>query len=40
MLQPNFTQGSRTTWLTRPLAELDFCLYLTHKALSTAHRND
>ncbi len=32
MLQPNFRPANKATWLTRQLAELAFCLYLTHKA--------
>lgn len=32
MLQPNFNLAAKATWLTRQLAELAFCLYLTHKA--------
>lgn len=32
MLRPGFIPGLRSTWLSRQLAELAFCLYLTHKA--------
>ncbi|MCC7501444.1 MAG: acyltransferase [Flavobacteriales bacterium] len=32
MLQPNFRPANKAIWLTRHLAELAFCLYLTHKA--------
>lgn len=32
MLRPGFVLGRTTTWLTRQLAELAFCIYLTHKA--------
>lgn len=32
MLQPDFKLANKATWLTRHLAELAFCLYLTHKS--------
>lgn len=32
MQQPAFAPAHRANWLTRQLAELAFCLYLTHKA--------
>lgn len=32
MLQPDFKLAGKAIWLTRHVAELAFCLYLTHKA--------